>query len=305
MAALVEAGRQNGYGFAADDVRAALRTELDSATGELDDRQLARAGGRVVLVLEELEVGGCGDGDEDSPSMPSMDRFARRNESICNFQVAVFRAPRLFCSFVRPVVVSGFSRTSFFGRSRSMNWLDGFSLDLKLGGRMLVKYPGLTIVGGLAMAFAICVGTVIFEVLTLFVHPTLPLPAGERIVQIRNWDVAANSAEPRALHDFVVWRGALRSVTELGAWRDVTRNLIVAGGDARPVEVAEITASGFRDRRGCAAPGPRPRCSRRAGRCATGGRARVRRVANALRERPRCARPHRAARKRVTRRSSA
>ncbi len=123
---------------------------------------------------------------------------------------------------------------------------DGFWLDLKLGGRMLVKYPGLTIVGGLAMAFAICVGAVIFEVLTPFFHPTLPLPAGERIVQIRNWDVAANGPEPRALHDFVVWRGALRSVTELGAWRDVTRNLIVAAGDARPVEVAEITASGFR-----------------------------------------------------------
>ena len=35
-------------------------------------------------------------------------------------------------------------------------------------------------------------------------------------------------------------------MTELGAWRDVTRNLIVAAGDARPVEVAEITASGFR-----------------------------------------------------------
>src|SRR5688572_1323045 len=34
-------------------------------------------------------------------------------------------------------------------------WFDGFALDLKLGGRMLVKYPGLTIVGGLAMAFAI------------------------------------------------------------------------------------------------------------------------------------------------------
>ena len=127
-----------------------------------------------------------------------------------------------------------------------MNWLGGFSLDLKLGGRMLVKYPGLTIVGGLAMAFAICVGTVIFQVLALFISPTLPLPAGDRIVHIRNWDVAANDPEPRALHDFIVWRGALRSVTELGAWRDVTRNLIVAGGDARPVEVAEMTASGFR-----------------------------------------------------------
>ena len=127
-----------------------------------------------------------------------------------------------------------------------MKWLEGFSLDLKVGGRMLVKYPGVTVVGGLAMAFAICVGTVIFEVLTPFIHPTLPLQAGERIVQIRNWDVAANDPEPRALHDFIVWRAALRSVTELGAWRDVTRNLIVDAGDARPVEVAEMTASGFR-----------------------------------------------------------
>src|SRR5688500_8119338 len=111
---------------------------------------------------------------------------------------------------------------------------------------MLVKYPGLTVVGGLAMAFAICVGTVIFQVLSLFLLPTLPLPAGDRIVHIRNWDVARNSVEERALHDFTVWRGTLRSVTELGAWRDVTRNLIVAGGDARPVAVAEITASAFR-----------------------------------------------------------
>src|ERR671910_3276271 len=95
------------------------------------------------------------------------------------------------------------------GRGRA--WFDAFSLDLKLGGRMLVKYPGLTIVGGLAMAFAICVGTVIFQVLTLLTSPTLPLPAGDRIVEIRNRDVATNDDEPRALHDFVLWRGTLRS----------------------------------------------------------------------------------------------
>ena len=35
-------------------------------------------------------------------------------------------------------------------------------------------------------------------------------------------------------------------MTELGAWRDVTRNLIVTEGDARPVQVAEITPSAFR-----------------------------------------------------------
>ena len=51
----------------------------------------------------------------------------------------------------------------------SCAWFDGLSPDLKLGGRMLVKYPGLTTVGGLAMAFAICVGAGIYAVLSFIV----------------------------------------------------------------------------------------------------------------------------------------
>lgn len=126
------------------------------------------------------------------------------------------------------------------------SFFDAFSLDLKLGGRMLVKYPGLTIIGGLAMAFAICLGTVIFEVVSLFTSPTVPLPAAERLVHIQNWDAQANEPEERALHDFTIWRGALRSVPELGAWRNLSRNLRLEGGEARPVAIAEMTASGFR-----------------------------------------------------------
>ena len=74
---------------------------------------------------------------------------------------------------------------------RGLPGLGALVFDLKLGGRMLVKYPGLTIVGGLAMGFAICVGTVIFQVLSLFMYPSLPLSQGDRLVQIQNWDVAA------------------------------------------------------------------------------------------------------------------
>src|ERR671914_2910294 len=72
--------------------------------------------------------------------------------------------------------------------ARMFRWLAGWPMDLKLAGRMLVKYPGLTIVGGVAMAFAICVGLVIFQVVSLFTNPTLPLADGDRIVEIRNWD---------------------------------------------------------------------------------------------------------------------
>src|SRR5436189_3614014 len=67
--------------------------------------------------------------------------------------------------------------------------LDGLSLDFKLGGRMLVRYPGLTVIAGLAMAFAICVGTVIFQMMSIFLYPSVPLPQGDRLVQIRTWDV--------------------------------------------------------------------------------------------------------------------
>ena len=122
-----------------------------------------------------------------------------------------------------------------------MNWL-----DLKLGGRMLVKYPGLTIVGGVAMAFAICVGLVIFQVISLFTNPTLPISEGARLVEIRSVDVAENVQEKKVLHDFLEWQHTLRSLTDIGAWRDSSRNLVVAAGDARPVNVAEMSVSGFR-----------------------------------------------------------
>jgi len=65
-------------------------------------------------------------------------------------------------------------------------------------------------------------------------------------VHLRNYDVQANDPEPRALHDFVVWRQAMRSVTDFGAWEDVSRNLVGRDGEPSPTDIAAITASGFR-----------------------------------------------------------
>ena len=112
---------------------------------------------------------------------------------------------------------------------RRLAWLGGLSLDMKLGGRMLVKYPGLTLVGGLAMAFSIWVGAIVFEMVRVTVHPTLPLPGGDRIVKIENWDRRESKQESRVLHDFAIWRGTLRSVTDLGAYSDASRNLVASG----------------------------------------------------------------------------
>src|SRR5688500_1585081 len=101
----------------------------------------------------------------------------------------------------------------------------GISLDLRLGVRMLAKHPGLTFVGCLAMAFAICVGTTFFELWKQVIRPELPLPGGERVVAIVTLDRAAGGQEQRTLRDFQDWREQLTSVEELGAYRILDSNL--------------------------------------------------------------------------------
>ena len=64
---------------------------------------------------------------------------------------------------------------------RGLAWLSGLSLDLKLGFRMLVKYPGLTLIGGMSIAFGIWFGAVTFQMVGVLTSPALPLPGGDRI----------------------------------------------------------------------------------------------------------------------------
>jgi putative ABC transport system permease protein len=129
---------------------------------------------------------------------------------------------------------------------RGLGWLTGLSLDVKLGIRMLVKYPGLTLVGGLAMAFAICIGAGTFEFMKQAFAPTLPLPGGDRIVGIVSRDLATGRTESQVLHDFETWRESLAAIEDVGAFRTLQRNLITGGTTGEPIEMAAMSASGFR-----------------------------------------------------------
>ncbi|MEX2284331.1 MAG: ABC transporter permease [Gemmatimonadota bacterium] len=122
-----------------------------------------------------------------------------------------------------------------------MSWL-----DFRLGFRMLVKYPGLTIVGGLAIALAIAVGAFAFEFGAQVMSAKLPWPDGDRIVALRLWHLASSGVEEQATHDYLIWRKQLKSVEELGAYRDIERNLVTPDGQAAALRMAEITASAFR-----------------------------------------------------------
>src|SRR5688500_17751241 len=118
-------------------------------------------------------------------------------------------------------------------------------LDIKLGVRMLVKYPGLALVGGLGMAVAIAIGAGSFAFFYSAMYPDIPLYEGDRIVALENWDAVASNEERQSLHDLHEWRREMKSVQDVGAFRTVGRNLFTGEGAGEPVPVAEMTASGF------------------------------------------------------------
>ncbi|HEX6322542.1 MAG TPA: ABC transporter permease [Vicinamibacterales bacterium] len=123
--------------------------------------------------------------------------------------------------------------------------LQGAALDVRLALRLLVKHIGLTLVGVVAMAFAIWCGLIGFELYAQLLRPTIPLAGGDRIVGI----VMTNAAEARedtpTLHDFTAWRSALTSIEDVGAYRRREVNVIVGDEPAEPVEAAEISAAAF------------------------------------------------------------
>jgi putative ABC transport system permease protein len=66
------------------------------------------------------------------------------------------------------------------------------------------------------------------------------------VVSIQYWDVAAGREERRVLRDFADWREQVWTTVDFGAWRGVGHNLVAPEGQGEPIDVAEISASGFR-----------------------------------------------------------
>src|SRR5688500_639796 len=129
-------------------------------------------------------------------------------------------------------------------------------LDLKLGGRMLLKYPGLTLAGGLALAIAIAIGAGYYDLIGKLFSPMAGLPERERIVAIDTRNVLTNEFEFRVVRDFLEWRRELRTIEDLGAFRigprteianvsKVGRNLIAGNGLPERIQLSGITADAF------------------------------------------------------------
>jgi predicted permease len=121
--------------------------------------------------------------------------------------------------------------------------------DYTLGLRMLLKYPGLTIAGGLALAIAIGIGAGWYDIWGKLLSPTIPLVEGDRIVLIETQNTLTNRPEPRIARDFLEWRRELKTIEDLGAYRTVARTLATSQTTPQPIRVAELTAAAFRTAR--------------------------------------------------------
>ena len=118
-------------------------------------------------------------------------------------------------------------------------------LDFKLGMRMLVKYPGLTFVGGFAMCLALSIVVAYAWIDDNVLKPSLPFEEGDRVVVLQNWDAGSGGQELRILHDFLTWREELESIDDIGAVIMTLPNVITGDGQGIPAFGAQISASAF------------------------------------------------------------
>ncbi|MCC7241918.1 MAG: ABC transporter permease [Acidobacteria bacterium] len=131
-------------------------------------------------------------------------------------------------------------------RQRRLRQGPAFSaLDFTLAWRMLLRYPGLSLVSVLGMSVGITIAAGAFTIGSMMMGTTLPLPESDRLVSLVNWDASTNNREFRLLADLEAWRDAT-SIEDFSVSRDVQRNLIVDGRPPEVVMVAEISASAFR-----------------------------------------------------------
>jgi predicted permease len=125
--------------------------------------------------------------------------------------------------------------------SAGISWL-----DVKLGLRILLKYPMMSFVNGLAIAMTIaCAFGAFIFFQDFLLRPGVPLPDGDRIVSLGLRTTDTNRTERRLLHDVAAWREELESVEDVSIWRDEDRTIVSADGRGELATFAMMSASGF------------------------------------------------------------
>jgi len=145
------------------------------------------------------------------------------------------------------VELGGLTQLREEGRgARGLPWLSGAWLDVKLGVRLLAKYPGLTLVSTVALAIGIAIVAGFYAGTNFFVNPSLPVPDEDELVAIWNHDITAADRGTQTVGDMLALRDGLSSVDDAGAFALYQRVVAVADGPTRLVRTAQISPSLFR-----------------------------------------------------------
>ncbi|MEP6765851.1 MAG: ABC transporter permease [Gemmatimonadaceae bacterium] len=132
-------------------------------------------------------------------------------------------------------------------RARGLRRIDQIRvswIDVKLGFRMLVKHPVLTLASVFALAVGIPVGLAPAH-LAHAVNAPLPGDTHNRVRAIRYWDPATVSIAGTSYEEFAVWSRSLSGFSSLAAFRAVTLSVSVGNERAEPVASALLTGAAF------------------------------------------------------------
>jgi putative ABC transport system permease protein len=119
------------------------------------------------------------------------------------------------------------------------------SLDLKLGFRMLFKYPMLTLVGGVAIMVTATIGIAGAEFMKDLLAPNIPLDEGDRIVRISFTGVNGGDGRGATLYDLTTWREKSHALEDLSGYTQFERGIVTPDGRTDAVMGARVTASVF------------------------------------------------------------
>lgn len=117
-------------------------------------------------------------------------------------------------------------------------------IDVKLGVRMLVKYPVLNLAAVFALAIGIPVGLAPTHLARALEAP-LPGDADNRVRAIRFWDPLSSSVIPTSTDDFKYWSENLRRFSSIGSFRTSSFNVSRAGEKAVLADGAHVSSAVF------------------------------------------------------------
>ena len=176
-----------------------MRVVVTGGTGYLGSaivRALDREGHVAVAFARRASAAGLPGTatDGDIRDAPTVRRAIEGADAVCHTAalVSVWQPRRTAFDDVNVAglrtVLDALDMTGALVRARITRfWTNrgnGIVQDYKLGLRMLLKYPGLTLAGGLALAIAIGLGAGWYDLSRDLFRPTLPFPGGDRIVEV-------------------------------------------------------------------------------------------------------------------------